>query len=111
LTTATVADRVVVATLTDAKACLARKLEECSKVVKEVKSLLKKERAERRGYITYPSHLLWIIIVGWMVTRLQGATPSKIEISPRMGTIVMQQKQTTWEGAMQTRNDVRGRNL
>jgi hypothetical protein len=42
-------DSGVVATLTQANAWLARQFVECYKEVKEVKVLLKKERAERRG--------------------------------------------------------------
>jgi hypothetical protein len=47
LATVTPADCDIVATLTEANARLARQLEEFSKEVKDVKSLLKKERSER----------------------------------------------------------------
>jgi hypothetical protein len=46
LATATAANRGVVATFTEANARLARQLEYLSKEVKEVKSMLKKERAD-----------------------------------------------------------------
>jgi hypothetical protein len=46
---ATSTDRGVVATLTEVNTRLARQLEDRSKEVKEVKALLKKEHAERRG--------------------------------------------------------------
>jgi hypothetical protein len=55
--TATVADRGVVVTLTEANAPLARKSEKGSKDVKEVKSLLKKVLAERRGQRPFTSSL------------------------------------------------------
>jgi hypothetical protein len=57
LATATATDHVVVATSTEANARLARKLEERSNEVKEVESLLKKERAERRGKQPFPHSL------------------------------------------------------
>jgi hypothetical protein len=49
LTTATAADRGVVATLTEANARLAKQLEENSNELRELKALIKKERTERRG--------------------------------------------------------------
>jgi hypothetical protein len=49
LTTATAADRGVVATLTEANARLTKQLEDNSNELQELKILLKKERTERRG--------------------------------------------------------------
>jgi hypothetical protein len=49
LETVTATDLGMVSTLTDANVRLARQLVECSKEVKEVKSLLKKDHVERRG--------------------------------------------------------------
>jgi hypothetical protein len=53
--------------------------------LKEVKALLKKERAEEGRD---PSHLDWKIIFGCMDTRLQRATPVRVAISTRMGLIM-----------------------
>jgi hypothetical protein len=50
LATATAEERGVVAALTEANMNLARKLEEHSKEVREVKELLKKERTGRRSF-------------------------------------------------------------
>jgi hypothetical protein len=49
MATATAADRGVVATLTEANACLAKQLEDNSNELRELKALLKKERTEIRG--------------------------------------------------------------
>jgi hypothetical protein len=49
LATATVADRGVVATLTDANSPISKQLEDNSKELRELKALIKKERTERRG--------------------------------------------------------------
>jgi hypothetical protein len=69
LTTATVYDHDVVAALTEANACLTRQLEERSKEVKEVKSLLNKERAERGGCRTFaPSLDKYCLSHGYKVT-------------------------------------------
>jgi hypothetical protein len=49
LSTATAADRGVVATLAEANARLAKQLEENSNDLRELKALIKKERTEKRG--------------------------------------------------------------
>jgi hypothetical protein len=49
LTTATAADRGVVATLTKANARLVKQLEDNSNELREIKALIKKERTEKRG--------------------------------------------------------------
>jgi hypothetical protein len=49
LATATAADRGVVATLTEANAHLAKQLEDNSNELQELKTLIKKDRTERRG--------------------------------------------------------------
>jgi hypothetical protein len=53
LATATAMDRGVVETWAEANSRLARQLEERSNELKEVKALLKKERSERKGQITF----------------------------------------------------------
>jgi hypothetical protein len=58
LATATDVDRNVVAQLTEANSCLAKQLEDNATSIKEVKALLKKERAERAsgGNTNRPPH-------------------------------------------------------
>jgi hypothetical protein len=51
LATATAADRVVVASLTQANSCLVKQLEETSSKLRELKALLHQERRDRRGPI------------------------------------------------------------
>jgi hypothetical protein len=53
LATVTATDRGVVATLTEANSRLAKQLEDRSNELKDSKALLKKERAERKGHITF----------------------------------------------------------
>jgi hypothetical protein len=62
LVTATAADRGVVATLTDANARLAKKLEDNSNELRELKALIKKDRNKRRGNISFnpsPKNYCW----------------------------------------------------
>jgi hypothetical protein len=62
LATATAADRVVVATLTEANARLARQLEDNSNELRELKALIKKERIKRRGQHSFnpsPKKYCW----------------------------------------------------
>jgi hypothetical protein len=49
LTTATAADRGVVATLTEVNAPLVKQLEDNSNELQELKALIEKERFEKRG--------------------------------------------------------------
>jgi hypothetical protein len=62
LVTSTAADRGVVATLTEVISCLAKKLEYHWKDLKEIKALLKKERADKKGQRTLnpsPDNYCW----------------------------------------------------
>jgi hypothetical protein len=62
LATATAAGRGVVATLTEANARLAKQLEDNSNELRELKSLIKKERTERRGQRSFnpsPHNYCW----------------------------------------------------
>jgi hypothetical protein len=62
LATATAADRGVVATLTEANARLAKQLEDNSNELRELNTLLKKERTERRGQHSFnssPNNYCW----------------------------------------------------
>jgi hypothetical protein len=55
-------DRVVVATLTEANARLAKQLEDNSNELRELKALIKKERTERRGQLSFnpsPNTYFW----------------------------------------------------
>jgi hypothetical protein len=52
-TTATAADRGVVAALTQANSCLAKQLEDNSAELRELKALLHKERRDKRGQRTF----------------------------------------------------------
>jgi hypothetical protein len=53
LATATATDRGVLATLTEANLRLVRNLEDCSNELKEIRALLKKKRADRKGPRTF----------------------------------------------------------
>jgi hypothetical protein len=62
LATATAADRVVVATLTQANARLVKQLEENSNYLRELKALIKKELTEKRGQHSFnpsPRNYCW----------------------------------------------------
>jgi hypothetical protein len=62
LATATVADRGVVATLTEANARLVKQLEDNSNELRELNALIKKERVEKRGqhsFNPYPNKYCW----------------------------------------------------
>jgi hypothetical protein len=62
LATATAADRGVVATLTEANARLVKQLEDNSNELRELKALIKKERVEKRGQISFnpsPNNYCW----------------------------------------------------
>jgi hypothetical protein len=53
LDTATAADCNVVATLTEANACLVKQLEDNPNELRELKALIKKERFEKRGQSSF----------------------------------------------------------
>jgi hypothetical protein len=62
LATATAEDRGVVAALTQANSCLAKKLEDNSTELRELKALIKKERTEKRGQRSFnpsPRNYCW----------------------------------------------------
>jgi hypothetical protein len=62
LATVTATDRGAVATLTEVNSRLAKQLEERSNELNDIKYLLKKEREERKGQITfnhYPDTYCW----------------------------------------------------
>jgi hypothetical protein len=62
LTTATAADRGLVAALTEANARLVKQLEDNSNELRELKALIKKERVEKRGQVSFnpsPNNYCW----------------------------------------------------
>jgi hypothetical protein len=62
LATATVVDRGVVATLTEANAHLVKQLEDNSNELRELKALIKKERVQKRGQRSFnpsPNNYCW----------------------------------------------------
>jgi hypothetical protein len=62
LATATAADRGVVATLTEANACLIRQLKDNSTELRKLKDLIKKERFENLGQRSFnpsPNNYCW----------------------------------------------------
>jgi hypothetical protein len=75
LATSTAVDRGVVAQLSEANSRLAKKMEDNALALKEIKVLLKKERAERAtvgtlsGHLTTISRLLLITISCTTVTK------------------------------------------
>jgi ribosome-associated translation inhibitor RaiA len=96
LVTATATDRGVVAILTEANSRLAKQLENRSKKLKDIKTILKNERAERKGQITLT--LPKKIIVGLMGTRWTIAIQASATIIPSMVTSAKPLRQTTRGG-------------
>jgi hypothetical protein len=70
LTTATAADRGVVATLTEANARLIKQLKDNSNELRELKALIKKERFEKRGQSSFnPSSINYCWTHGYKVAN------------------------------------------
>jgi hypothetical protein len=70
LASATATDRGVVATLTEANLRLEKQLEDRSNELKEIKALLKKERAERKGQRNFnPSQENYFFTHGYKVAN------------------------------------------
>jgi hypothetical protein len=62
LATATAADRGMVATLTEANACLVKQLQDNSNELRELNALIQKERTEKRGQRSFnpsPNNYCW----------------------------------------------------
>jgi hypothetical protein len=101
LATATDVDRKVVAQLTEANSRLAKQLEDNATSLKEVKALLKKERAERASGGNTDRPLVDhsppppITIVGHMVTKWHVITQAKRACILRRETNVKQPRPTT----------------
>jgi hypothetical protein len=116
-----------VATLTEANSRLAKQLEENATALKEIKALLKKERAEcansgnseqpprtvgtLNSHLAAISRLLLITIAGLTVTKQHLPTQAKLACTQRMGTNVKTPRQKTWEDPKSTGIDFWGRHL
>jgi hypothetical protein len=100
LATATAVDRNVVAQLTKANSRLAKQLEDNDTYLKEVKALLKKERAERAisGNTDRPPRRSFtpppITIVGHMATKWHVLTQAKLAFILSRDTNVKQPRPT-----------------
>jgi hypothetical protein len=84
LTTATVADRGVVATLTEANARLVKKLEDNSNELRELRALISKERFKTRGQRSFnpsPKNYCWTH--GYKVTNTHTSLSCNF---PQIGT-------------------------
>jgi hypothetical protein len=102
LATATAVDLNVVAQLTEANSPLAKQLEDNATSLKEVKSLLKKERAKRasggntdRPLVDHSPHPP-INIVGHMDTKWHVLTQTKLACILRKDTNTTQPRSTIW---------------
>jgi hypothetical protein len=103
LATSTATDRGVVATITEANSRLARQLEDRSNELKEIKALLKNERAARKGQITLnPSLDNYCWTHGYKVVN----SHTNQSCNSRMGKNVKPLRWTTWEEVKPTMNDV-----
>jgi hypothetical protein len=103
LATTKATDRGVVATLTEANSRLAKQLENHSNELKDIKALLKKERAERKGQITfnqYPENYCWTH--GYKVANSHTSLSCNY---PKHGHKII------WGAAKQTENYVQGQHL
>jgi hypothetical protein len=102
LSTATSVDRGVVDKLTEYNSRPAKQLEDNATAPKEVKALLKKERAERansgtlNGHLTAPSRYHRTISAGPKVTKWHVSTQAKRVCTPKRGIIITPPMQTTW---------------
>jgi hypothetical protein len=109
LATATATERSIVTTLTEANSRLAKQLEYISNELKDIKALLKKERAYRKGKRTFnpsPDNYCWTH--GYKVANSHTGLSCNY---PKHGHKREPLRQTTWEAAKQTENDVQGRYL
>jgi hypothetical protein len=106
LSTATAADRGVVATLTEANARLAKQLEDNSNELRELKAPTKKDRTERRVQLSSnpsPNNYCWTH--GYKVANTQTSFSCNF---PSMATKGKSLGRTSWAAARPTRNDVKG---
>jgi hypothetical protein len=109
LSKANVADRGVVAALTQANARMAKKLEYNSSELRELKALLKKERDEKRGQHSFnPSPSNYFCTHGYKVDSTHTSLTCK---PPKPGHKKEATERITWEVVRPTENDVQGRQL
>jgi hypothetical protein len=109
IATATAADRGVVAALIQANSRLAKKLEDNSTELRDLKALLKKERSEKRGQEA--SNPNPAITVGLMAKKLVALTRASLANSRNPATKRRPLERITWEVVRPTENDVQGRHL
>jgi hypothetical protein len=105
LATATAADRELVATLTEANARLAKQLEDNSNEMRELVSLLKKERTEIIGLRSFnpsPKNYCWTH--GYKVSNTHTSMSCNFPKQVHKGL-------TTWAAVRPTKNDVQGGNF
>jgi hypothetical protein len=111
LATATAVDKNVVAQLTEASSRLSKQLEDNATYLKEIKSFLKKERAERAsgGNTNRPlvdhSPPPPITIAGHMDTMWHVLTQAKLLCILRRNTNVKQPRSTIWVDIKSTEID------
>jgi hypothetical protein len=100
LATATSTDHCVMVALTEANLRLVRHLEDRFNELNEIKAILKKERADRKGQIKFNP------IYGCMDTRWQIVTHTRLVIIKRTDTNARPLRRATWEEVKPTGNDV-----
>jgi hypothetical protein len=109
LTTSTAADRGVVATLTEANARLTKQLEDNSNELRELKSLIKKDKTERRVQRSYnpsPNNYCWTH--GYKVANNHTSLSCNFT---KQGHKRESTRADNMEPARPTRNAVQGRQL
>jgi hypothetical protein len=109
LATVTAADRGMVATLTEANACLVKQLEDNSNELRELKALINKERFEKRGQHSFNSsrnNYCWTC--GYKVANSHTSLSCNF---PKQRHKMKALERITWAAARPTRNDVQRRQL
>jgi hypothetical protein len=109
MATETAADRGVVAALTQTNSHLAKKLEDNSTELRELKALLNQERRDRQAQEASAHRKA--ITVGHMATRLIRRTLAALATPLNPDTKQRQLEPITWEAIRPTENDVEGRQL
>jgi hypothetical protein len=103
LATATAVDRGIVATLTEAKSCVTKQLEDSSKTLKEIRGLLKKECNDHSSRKTFaPANDNYCWTRGYNIARNH---TSENCLYPKMYTNKRQTKTITLEAPKPTKND------
>jgi hypothetical protein len=109
LATATAAYRSVVVALTEANARLVKQLEDNSNELRELNSLIKKERFEKRGQLSSnpsPNNYCWTD--GYKVANTHTHLSCNF---PKQGHKKRPLERITWAAVRPAKNDVQGRQL